>query len=227
MQLNKKSFYVMLSIIVLSCIMAAIDAFVQPGYLVKSIIKIILFLLIPAVFFLVHKSERHVVKNLFALKKTGLVKSLGLGITIFVIIIIGYLIFKRWIDFGEVTNLLTANAGVNKENFVFVSLYISFINSFLEEIFFRGFGFITLKKYTNPKFAYIFSSGLFAFYHVGMTLGWWAFWISCISMLGLFVGGLIFDWLDSKYESIYPSWIAHMFTNFAINTVGFIIFGII
>jgi hypothetical protein len=62
---------------------------------------------------------------------------------------------------------------------------------------------------------------------VGMTGGWFSIWIYILSMAGLFIGGCIFNYLNEKCESIYPSWIVHMFANFAINTVGFILFGIL
>ena len=42
--------------------------------------------------------------------------------------------------------------GITAGNFLWVAIYISVMNSFLEEFFFRGFGFITLKKYVNIKF---------------------------------------------------------------------------
>jgi membrane protease YdiL (CAAX protease family) len=48
-----------------------------------------------------------------------------------------------------------------------------------------------------------------------------------LTLFGLFVAGMLFNFLDFKSESIYPSWLTHMFTNFAINTVGFILFGIL
>lgn len=60
---------------------------------------------------------------------------------------------------------------VNADNFIYVALYISFINSLLEEFFFRGYVFLILKKDSSLKFAYGFSSLMFAFYHVGMTNG--------------------------------------------------------
>ena len=51
--------------------------------------------------------------------------------------------------------------------------------------------------------------------------------IFAIILIGLFAGGLIFNYLNEKSETIYSSWLVHMFANFAINTVGFILFGII
>ena len=117
--------------------------------------------------------------------------------------------------------------GITAENFIYVSLYISLMNSFLEEFFFRGFGFITLKKYASREMAYLFSSSLFAVYHIGMLVGMFHFGALLLLMVGLIVGGCIFNFLNERNENIYPSWFVHMFANFAINTVGFILFGVL
>ena len=45
--------------------------------------------------------------------------------------------------------------------------------------------------------------------------------------VGLIVGGLIFNALNDKFGNIYPSWLTHMAANFAINTIGFILFGVV
>jgi len=117
--------------------------------------------------------------------------------------------------------------GITPNNFIYVSLYISLMNSFLEEFFFRGFVFITLKKHTNKKFAYIYSSSLFAIYHIGMLLELFYPLTLALLLIGLIIGGCIFNYLNEKNNNIYPSWFVHMFANFGINTVGFILFGIL
>ncbi len=122
---------------------------------------------------------------------------------------------------------LTEGMGITAGNFLYVSLYISLVNSFLEEFFFRGYGFITLKKYTGRKFAYIFSSSIFAVYHVGMLLGMFYIGVLFLLLLGLMIGGCIFNCLNERNDTIYPSWFVHMFANFGINTVGFILFGVL
>ena len=130
-------------------------------------------------------------------------------------------------DFSGIAGKLTADAGVSADNFLYVALYISFVNSFLEEFFFRGFAFISLKKITSRGFAYVFSAVLFALYHAGMTAGYFNFGVFAITLGGLTVAGVIFNFLNEKSENIYTSWLVHMFANFAINTVGFILFGMI
>lgn len=55
-------------------------------------------------------------------------------------------------------------------------------------------------------------------------IGWFGLPVVLISLLGLFAGGMIFNRCDEKNETIYLSWLIHMFANFATNTIGFILF---
>ena len=50
--------------------------------------------------------------------------------------------------------------------------------------------------------------------------------IKSVVKIVLFLGGLIFNYLNEKCKNIYPSWLVHMCANFATNTIGFILFGI-
>ena len=178
-------------------------------------------------FFVFWREEWCEFKALFCFKKKGLLISLVLGIAIFVVIFGGYFVTCGFIDFSGVTTSLTSGMGITAENFIWVAIYISIMNSFLEEFFFRGFGFITLKKYLNIKFAYFFSPVLFAIYHVGMLIGMFHPAVLALLMFGLIVGGLIFNALNDKLGNIYPSWFVHMAANFGINAIGFILFGVV
>ncbi len=223
---NKKNTWVIITLIIISCvIMAVVDGIIQPGYVIKSAVKIVLFLALPLIYSRFDKSLD--LKSLFKLNKKSLAKALALGIPIYAVIVVGYLLLKDVFDFSAITGALTDGVGVNRDNFVFVSLYISFINSLLEEFFFRGFAFLSLKKLTSRKFSYIISTSAFALYHVAMMIGWFSPLMFIIVMAGLFVGGAIFNLLNEKSENVYTSWLVHAFANFGINTVGFILFGII
>ena len=162
---------IMSSVLLFSIAITLIDAFVHPNYFVKIPIKILFFLALPVMFFAKNKDAVDDFKKLFVLKKDGIVRALLLGIGVYAVIVGGYFLTRGIIDFSNVTSSLIQGMGITAKNFIYVSLYISLMNSFLEEFFFRGFGFITLKKYTTRKTAYIFSSTLFAVYHVGMLVG--------------------------------------------------------
>ncbi len=224
---KKQNVYIIISIVLSSLIMTFIDAVANPVYAAKSIFKLILFLVVPMIYFVTNKAEIKHFKNLFTTDKTTMLKSFGIGVLIYAVILAGYFLTREFIDYSEVTDGLTKSHGVNKGNFVYVSLYISLMNSFLEEFFFRGFGFITLKHHKSRRFAYIFSAGMFAIYHTGMLAVMFDLWVLPILFAGLFAGGIIFNYLNETSESIYTSWAVHMFANFSINTVGFMLFGII
>lgn len=225
--MNKQSTYIVISILIFSLLVNLTDAVVHPDYFVKIPIKILFFLFFPVIFFAANKKDFDGFKRLFIFKKGGILKSLLLGAAIYTAIILGYFLTRKIIDFSNVTSNLTEGMGITANSFIYVSLYISLMNSFLEEFFFRGYGFITLKKYTTRKFAYVFSSLIFAAYHVGMLVGMFSIGVLCLLLLGLTAGGCIFNYLNELNDNIYPSWFVHMFANFGINTVGLILFGVL
>ncbi|MBR4123591.1 MAG: CPBP family intramembrane metalloprotease [Clostridia bacterium] len=224
--LNKK-ISIMSSVLFFSVAVTLIDAFLHPNYFVRIPIKMVFFLALPMLFFIKNKEAFKEFKKLFVFKKSGILKAFLLGVGVYSVIVGGFLITRNIIDYSNVTSNLTEGMGITADNFLYVSIYISLMNSFLEEFFFRGFGFITLKKYTTRKVAYIFSSVLFAIYHVGMLVGMFGFGTLLLLLFGLIIGGCIFNFLNELNDNVYSSWFVHMFANFAINTVAFILFGIL
>ncbi len=210
-------------VIVACAVMGIVDAVIQPGYVVKSVIKVIMFLMLPFMYCLLSKD--YSIIKIFKAERKGFLFAVVLGIVIYIVILGAYFIFRNVFDFSALTSSLNETTGVNRSNFLWVAIYISFVNSLLEEFFFRGFAFLTLKNTLSKSFAYIFSSLLFALYHIAMMIGWFGIPVIIISLAGLFAGGLIFDKFDDKKGNIYLSWLIHMFANFSINTIGFILFG--
>ena len=212
---------VLLTGLVCCGIMALVDGLWQPGYAVKSAVKLAVFGVLPLA---LTKGFRLIsFKELFVFQKKGFFTALGLGLGIYALILGGYFLLRNVFDFSAIAGSLTENAGVTKDNFLYVSLYISFVNSLLEEFFFRGFLFRNLKEQTKPAMAYGISAVLFAAYHIAMMIGWFGFGLNALVLLGLTAGGLIFNRLNEKLGCIYGSWLTHMFANFAINTIGFIL----
>ncbi len=215
-----------LLITLLIILMYIVDFYIQPGYMVKSIIKIILFLIIPFIYS--YKVHINPVMEFFKIKSLKeLIKAFILGIGIYIFIIAAYFILKGFIDLDNIKTILDSSLSVNKYNFIYVSLYISFINSLLEEFFFRGFIFFNLNKTMTLVMSYSISAFAFSIYHVAILANWFNPILFMVSLIGLFIGGLIFNKLNIRNGNIYNSWLVHMFANFAINTVGLIMYGII
>lgn len=212
-----------ISMVIFGCMaMAFVDGVVKPAYAVKSAIKIVFFLLIPLSYLLVSKTQG--LTDLLIPSKKGLAKALLLGAVIYAVIFAAFLIFRNLYDFSLITGLLSDNVGVDKSNFIYVAVYISFCNSLLEEFFFRGLAFLLLLPKIGRKWAYIFSSLTFALYHIAIMTGWFSPILFILVMAGLMLGGCIFNFLDEKSGSIYSSWAAHACANFALNTIGLILF---
>ena len=220
--MKKRSIILIFAVTIICCLaMAVVDGILRPGYAVKSVIKMAMFMLIPLI---ASRFDRGVLYlPLLRPKNKGLLPAIALGVGIYVVILGGYFLVSPFFDFSKIAGALTTNAGVTKENFLYVSLYISFVNSFLEEFFFRGFVFTNLKQLSGRKLAYIFSATAFSLYHVAMMIGWFSPTLFLLVMVGLAAGGMIFNWLNEKLDTIYCSWLTHMFANFAINTIGFML----
>ena len=220
--MKKRNVVIVLGVTILCCLaMALVDGVLRPNYAVKSAIKIVLFMLVPLVASRMDRSVLYL--SLLRPKKKGLLTALALGLGIYGVILGGYFLVSPFFDFSQIAGALTDNAGVTRDNFLYVSLYISFANSFLEEFFFRGFVFTNLKRHSGRKLAYIFSAAVFSLYHVAMMIGWFSPTLFLLVMVGLVLGGVIFNWLNEKLDTIYCSWLTHMFANFAINTIGFML----
>lgn len=217
--------YVVYTTVLCAIAMTIIDGIVQPSYAIKSAIKIVLFLFLPLGYFALFRAWDEL-KSLFSLKKWELLVALGLGVGAFLVITGGYMLISRFFDLDTIILARTSAGGVSAANFLYVSTYIALVNSLLEEFFFRGFAFLSMKKLSSRGFAYGFSAALFAVYHFGMV-GGGNLMVSLVAMAGLFAAGLILNALNERSGSILTSWLLHMCANLAINTVGFYVFGMI
>ncbi|HCX62284.1 CPBP family intramembrane glutamic endopeptidase [Sedimentibacter sp.] len=224
---NDKRKIAISGIMIIACIlMYMVETIIKPVYAIKSIYKIIIFAGLPLVYCAFDKEVRF--KEYFRINDKKQIKfAVALGLGVYLLIQAGYYILKGFIDLDNISMNLENNLSVNKDNFIFVSLYISFINSLLEELFFRGFGFVTLCKFSSKRYTYIISSLAFSVYHVSILANWFNIIIYVLFITGLFVTGLFFNRLNDRYNNIFNSWIVHMCANFSINTIGFMMFGII
>ncbi|WP_058307381.1 CPBP family intramembrane glutamic endopeptidase [Gracilibacillus massiliensis] len=215
----------MVLVVVACLIMAGVELFFVPDYIVKSVIKLIIFLFIPFIY--IRYFTNLSFKDIFTFQMKNLKASSMLAVSVFIFILSTYLLIGDFFDLSNITVMLEENIGVDKRNFIFVAIYIALVNSLLEEFFFRGFAFLALLKLTTRKVAYLFSAGMFAIYHIAMMTDWFSISLFLLILVSLFVAGLLFNRLDEKTDSILPSWLVHVSANLSINLIGIMLFGII
>lgn len=214
-------------LIFMSClIMFWVETSLQPGYFGKSIIKLCLFAMLPIFYCWYHRPK---ISLRFCKIPQGkpLLYCLLWGVGVYGLLIGAYFLFASFIDLPHIAALLQDNLAVNKRNFIFVAIYISVMNSFLEEFFFRGMAYFPLIRAWGKKYAALFSAAAFSLYHVAILLGWFPIWMFLLMLLGLLIAGLFFLWLDEQYDTILCSWLVHGCANLAINTIGLFMFGIL
>lgn len=204
--------------VVCCAVMALVETVVEPAYFVKSAIKAAVFLIIPLIFMKI--SGIKAFGGLSLPNKKAVFGLLLLGAGVYAAVMGAYLLTKARVDYSVLVASLTADQKV--EGFLPVALYISFGNSFLEEFLFRNFAFIKLSEHISKKLAYAFSSIAFAVYHIAMIGAAFPPPLTLLCVLGLALGGLLFDYVDDRSKSIYRSWVIHMFADIAIMTIWYI-----
>ncbi len=222
---KKSKNYIIISSIIACIMLYFIEQVLVMSYLVKTLCKIILFTALPYIYIsLIRKSS---VSNRIRINKKDLYLGIGLGMVCFIVLITVYFFLKDVIDLNTIANELQTKSKVSPTNFLLVAFYITFVNSFLEEFFFRGFIFLNLNELGFKELAYIFSSVLFALYHIGIFKNWFNPWLIMLAILGLVSVGFIFNYIDTKSKNFINSWIVHILADAAIMLIGMRMFGIL
>lgn len=223
MKLKKRTAILCGAIITGCLLMILTDGVWQPGYALKSAVKILVFLALPL---LLSRTMDLSVTGCLRPSKASVVIGGLLGIGTVAVILGAYALLHTYIDLSAVPQALAADTGITKENFPFVAVYIALCNSLLEEFFFRGFACSTLVGQTGRVFAAVFSSLAFAVYHAGMLITMVNPFLFILALTVLAGCGLFFVYLNSRSGSIWTSWLVHMGANIGINLIAMHLLGV-
>lgn len=223
-----KNRYIIVSSLIACILLYFVEQVLVVSYLVKTVLKIMFFIIIPFIYMKFIKiqspsnAEKYKNTDKYHLKMGFLFGSLS-----FLIILITYYLLRNVVDLQSISYELQNKSKITASSFIFVGLYITLGNSFLEEYFFRGFVFLNLYEHKSKKFAYIYSSLLFGLYHIAIFKTWFSIELIGLALIGLITVGFIFNWLDTKSRNFFNSWIVHVLADSAIILIGLRMFGII
>lgn len=223
-----KIIYIILSSLIACILLYFVEQVLVVSYVVKTLIKILFFILVPYGYMkLIKKQHLSKAINYKSMAKHNLKMGFLFGIISFLIILIAYYVLRNIINFKSISENLQSKSKITASNFIFVGLYITLGNSFLEEYFFRGFIFLNLYELKSKKCAYIYSSLLFGLYHIAIFKTWFNIELVGLALIGLISIGFIFDWLDTKSKNFINSWIVHIIADSAVILIGLKMFGIV
>lgn len=222
---SKMNILILMVFILGSFLLLFIEPYFNFSYWQRSMIKVSMFVGIPFFLYIRYPSLNPFGSIKF--KGRTLLNSLLFGLVVYIFILVAFTLVQSFLSFESIKSSLLTNVNVSKENFIYVALYISIINSWIEEFFFRGFGYFSVSPILGKIRTYFLSSILFAIYHIGIVGDWAHPILVIISIIGLFFVGIFFILLNERNENFVSSWMIHMFANLAINTIGLHMFGII
>ena len=146
--------------------------------------------------------------------------------SVFLIIFAVSFSLKPLLDVEAISSDFSNRMMLSNRGMILAGVYTTFVNSFIEEYFFREFIFRSLLKQGWHKPAYIISAAAFAVYHISIFQAWFGIGLMILMLSGLFAGGLILASFVKKTESILSSWIIHVSVDLAIIIFGLWVLGL-
>ncbi len=199
-------------------ILMYIEAVIQPAYLIKSLWKIFIFLLVVVIYSRIAGEK---IPDLLRIRKKVPSGKLILFMVFAYLFILGaYFLLQNRIDLSAIKNSLFQKEGLTRNNFILIFSYIIVVNSFLEEALFRGFLYTVFADRNHPVSGAVFSSLLFAVYHLGIVFTWFDPLILILCITGLAGAGLFLQYICIRDDNLFACWFVHACANLAINTIG-------
>ncbi|CAN5431273.1 hypothetical protein BH10PLA2_BH10PLA2_21470 [soil metagenome] len=160
-------------------------------------------------------------------RQGGLLMGLLLGLLMGTIILTGYwLLDSKRINLPQVRQLALRNGFGTKISFLGLALYLTLVNSLLEEYVWRWFVFRRTEEALGSWSAVLLAAAFFTIHHtvaLSIQFGWT---ITLLGSLGVLISGLIWSGCYLRYRSVWPGYLSHILADAAIFLVGWrILFG--
>ena len=154
-------------------------------------------------------------------KKDGLFAGVLSGLIIGAsLIALYFLFFKNILDFTMLKYKAT-QLGFSGTNFIFIAIFITIINSSIEEYYWRWFAFTKMRNVVSRRKAILISSIGFSFHHLIVLITYFGLVFGILFSFGVFLGGVIWVYFYDKYDSIMPCIISHLMIDAAVMIIGY------
>ncbi|MCD6578968.1 CPBP family intramembrane metalloprotease [bacterium] len=177
---------------------------------------------IPIFDFLIIK--KHNLKEFFSILgfkniKKSILPSIFLGIVLFISIYGFFLLFRKSVIDPDKINNLLATWHLNKKYVFLFLFFMIFTNSFVEELWWRGYIYYKFNNGMSIIRAIIFSALFFSFHHFITTTKLFSIFYGIIFTIMIFISGIFWAFLRYKFKSIYITIFSHMLADFAIMVI--------
>lgn len=151
----------------------------------------------------------------------GIQFNLILGLLICAVIFLGYrLLSDSLIDINTFRQQLDTVGMKDPTRYFALALYWTFINALLEEYFWRWFVVRECELWLSKNLAILASAIGFVLHHFLAMLIYFDWKTALLCSTGVFIGGLLWSYSYSKFRSIWPGYLSHVFIDAIIFYIG-------
>ena len=157
----------------------------------------------------------------------GLGVGLLTGLIVGAVIGLAALVFGIFdMDMGQLAGEVDQMGLTTPRAYLFGALGWTFVNSLMEEYVYRWFVFSQCERLMPRFVAVLASATVFTTHHVIALSTYLPMYLTALASLGVFLGGVLWAVLYSRYRSIWPGWISHIIADVAVFAVGWqLLFG--
>ena len=206
-----------------------IRTFSHPSYFFSSLYKVVF--LFPFLYFSLFEIRSFRIKvfsgfSVLQFKKHFLSAFLW-GISFSAIYAFAFFLFRPLLSGDVITSALNSFAAITSSNILLIGLYIIFVNSLLEEFFWRGFFFVEVSSLYGKVLGYIFTGIGFSLYHIAFFYSWFSLPFVLLAALGLFCYSLFMCFLFERYKDLFTCWFIHGLVDIVQIFIALYLFGIL
>jgi membrane protease YdiL (CAAX protease family) len=156
-------------------------------------------------------------------RKTGIVIGFVSGIIMFMGIVWGFRLFDHIFLANNTVSKSISAWGIEKQNLIFLFLFMVLFNGAAEELFWRGYIHKRLEPVKNRFAAISLASFFYASYH-SFTLYNFIndFFVSMLFLFFIFLAGCFWGWLREHYQTVIPAVTGHVFATIGYMTVAYL-----
>ena len=157
----------------------------------------------------------------------GLGVGLLTGLIVGAVIGLAALVFGIFdMDMGQLAGEVDQMGLTTPRAYLLGALGWTFVNSLMEEYVYRWFVFSQCERLMPRFVAVLASATVFTTHHVIALSTYLPMYLTALASLGVFLGGVLWAVLYSRYRSIWPGWISHIIADVAVFAVGWqLLFG--
>lgn len=159
--------------------------------------------------------------SLSPVRRGGLGTGAALGVLIAFVIIAAYLLLgDRLVEPGSMRRMAAANGLDDPVAYAGLALYLTLINSLLEEYVWRWFVFRQCERVMGSVAAVIAAAALFTIHHVIALAAQQSWTVALLGGTGVFIGSCVWSWCYARFRSIWPGYLSHVIADAAVFFVG-------